>query len=52
MRNTIGNVPLEWYDDIDHMGYDLKGEKILKPAKAKTDQLDEFIKKLEDNNYM
>ena len=21
-RNTIGNVPLEWYNDEDHIGYD------------------------------
>ena len=52
LRNTVGNVPLAWYDEIDHIGYDLKGEKIRKPAKVKTDQMDEFIKKFEDENYM
>ena len=34
------------------MGYDLNGKKILKPAKVKSDQLDEFIKKIESNDYM
>mmetsp|Transcript_64904 Transcript_64904/g.155005 ORF Transcript_64904/g.155005 Transcript_64904/m.155005 type:complete len:758 (+) Transcript_64904:61-2334(+) len=29
-RNRIGNVPLEWYDDQDHVGYDLAGEKIMR----------------------
>eukprot|EP01125_Pyxidicula_operculata_P007768 TRINITY_DN2634_c0_g1_i2.p1 TRINITY_DN2634_c0_g1~~TRINITY_DN2634_c0_g1_i2.p1 ORF type:complete len:692 (+),score=201.18 TRINITY_DN2634_c0_g1_i2:190-2076(+) len=29
--NTIGNVPIEWYEDYDHVGYDLEGKKILKP---------------------
>lgn len=29
-RNRIGNVPLEWYKDEDHVGYDLAGEKILR----------------------
>jgi hypothetical protein len=52
LRNTIGNVPLEWYDDIEHMGYDLSGEKIIKPPKIKSDLLDEFIKKIENQDYM
>jgi len=29
-RNRIGNVPLEWYKDEDHVGYDLAGERIRK----------------------
>jgi len=29
-RNRIGNVPLEWYKDEDHVGYDLAGEKIIR----------------------
>lgn len=28
---TIGNVPIEWYEDYDHIGYDLTGQKIAKP---------------------
>ena len=27
LRNTIGNVPLKWYDDYEHIGYDLDGKK-------------------------
>jgi ribosome biogenesis protein ERB1 len=23
--NTIGNVPLHWYEDFDHVGYDIDG---------------------------
>ena len=30
-RNTIGNVPLHWYDDHDHIGYGLDGKRIAKP---------------------
>jgi ribosome biogenesis protein ERB1 len=45
--NTIGNVPLEWYDDFEHIGYDLEGNKIVKP-KSGTDQIDEFVSKNED----
>lgn len=29
-RNRIGNVPLEWYDDEDHVGYDLAGQRIAR----------------------
>eukprot|EP00966_Prymnesium_polylepis_P281993 6516264-Prymnesium_polylepis.1 len=39
--NTIGNVPLEWYDDFDHVGYDLEGRKLLRGAKK--DELDALI---------
>jgi len=28
---TIGNVPLSWYEDFDHVGYDLEGKQIAKP---------------------
>lgn len=39
--NTIGNVPLEWYDDLPHIGYDVEGRKIFRPAKG--DELDKFL---------
>ncbi|EFH62119.1 predicted protein [Arabidopsis lyrata subsp. lyrata] len=29
-RNTVGNVPLEWYKDETHIGYDIFGKKITK----------------------
>jgi len=44
--NTIGNVPLEWYDDFDHVGYDLEGKKIMRAAKQ--DELDALIKRFDD----
>jgi hypothetical protein len=28
---TFGDVPIEWYEDYDHLGYDLLGKKIAKP---------------------
>eukprot|EP01135_Chromosphaera_perkinsii_P004685 Nk52_evm34s293 gene=Nk52_evmTU34s293 len=49
VRNTVGRIPLEWYDDYDHIGYNLEGEKIMKPESG--DQLDEFLKKMDDPNY-
>jgi len=29
-RNRIGNVPLEWYKNYDHIGYDISGERVGK----------------------
>ena len=29
-RNTIGNVPLWWYNDQLHIGYDLEGKKMIR----------------------
>lgn len=40
VRNTIGNIPLEWYDDLAHHGYDIQGEKIAKSSLAKGDVVD------------
>ena len=34
LRNTVGNIPMEWYDDYPHLGYDLDGKMILKPAQG------------------
>mmetsp|Transcript_46714 Transcript_46714/g.130049 ORF Transcript_46714/g.130049 Transcript_46714/m.130049 type:complete len:760 (-) Transcript_46714:90-2369(-) len=33
-RNRIGNVPLKFYEDEDHVGYDLSGEKIMRTLKS------------------
>lgn len=48
-RNTIGNVPLEWYDGEDHIGYDHSGSKIIKSKKK--DGIDKFLASQEDPNY-
>lgn len=48
-RNTIGNVPLEWYKDHDHIGYDLAGKKIIR--KGKKDGIDRFLASRDDPNY-
>ena len=49
IRNTIGNVPIQWYDDYDHLGYNLEGSKIRKPAPG--DKLDAFLNKMDDPNF-
>ena len=39
VRNTLGNIPLEWYEDYNHLGYDLEGVKIPKPPSYRKDQV-------------
>ncbi|XP_072266611.1 ribosome biogenesis protein BOP1 [Pyxicephalus adspersus] len=50
IRNTVGNIPMEWYKDFPHVGYDLDGKKIFKPLQTK-DQLEEFLDKMENPDY-
>lgn len=47
--NTIGNVPLRWYEEYDHIGYTLEGKKILKSRIG--DGIDNAIAAKDDPNY-
>ncbi|RHZ25031.1 hypothetical protein DYB31_003703 [Aphanomyces astaci] len=48
-HNTIGNVPLRWYEEYDHIGYTVDGQKIVK--QTKTDGIDDAIAAKDDPNY-
>lgn len=42
--NTIGNVPISAYEEMPHIGYDINGKRIMRPAKGSAlDQLLEQI---------
>ena len=43
--NRIGQVPLSWYDDLPHIGYDINGRRVLRPAQG--DELDKFLDSVE-----
>ncbi|KAH9606236.1 hypothetical protein KSS87_005694 [Heliosperma pusillum] len=45
-RNTVGAVPLEFYKDEKHIGYDLSGKKLKK--KERTDTIDRFLTTTDD----
>ncbi|XP_030387597.1 ribosome biogenesis protein BOP1 homolog [Scaptodrosophila lebanonensis] len=49
IRNTVGNIPMHWYDEYKHIGYDWDAKKIIKPPKS--DQIDDFLRKIEDPNF-
>lgn len=46
-RNTVGNVPFVWYEDEDHVGYDIAGKKIKK--KEREDKLQSFLASADDS---
>lgn len=43
--NTIGNIPISAYDDMPHIGYDINGRYIMRPAKGSV--LDEFLESID-----
>ncbi|RKP19791.1 BOP1NT-domain-containing protein [Rozella allomycis CSF55] len=47
--NRTGKVPREWYEEYPHIGYDVDGKKIMKPATA--DELEKFLAKMDDPKY-
>jgi len=49
IRNTVGNIPMEWYNDYPHIGYSVSGKRIMKPAQG--DQLDDLLSKMDDPNH-
>ncbi|BGO91429.1 hypothetical protein NBRC10512_003089 [Rhodotorula toruloides] len=44
--NRVGNIPQYWYDDLPHIGYDIDGKKVMRPATG--DELDRFLDGVED----
>ncbi|KAL7634217.1 UNVERIFIED_CONTAM: hypothetical protein RMT77_015547 [Armadillidium vulgare] len=49
LRNTIGNIPINWYDEYEHLGYGLDSLPICKPNQG--DSLDKFLDRLENPDH-
>jgi len=49
LGNRIGRVPLHWYDEYDHIGYNVHGSKVGKSTN-KGDRLDQAILNAEGKN--
>lgn len=43
--NTIGNIPLSAYEEMPHIGYDINGKRIMRPAKGSA--LDQLLEQIE-----
>lgn len=50
IRNTIGNVPISWYDEYPHIGYDWTGNPIERKG-VKGNEVDDFMKRVDDPLY-
>ncbi len=48
LKNRIGNVPIEWYANEDHIGYDVYGKAIMR--KDHGDSIDAFLARTDDPN--
>lgn len=46
--STIGRIPIHWYEDYPHIGYDRSGNPIMKPATG--DALDKFLDTMDDSD--
>ena len=44
-----GNVPENWYDGMEHVGYDINAQRVMK--KDEEDEIEKFIKKANDKNW-
>ncbi|CAD6238548.1 unnamed protein product [Miscanthus lutarioriparius] len=45
-RNTVGDVPLEWYKDEEHIGYAIDGRKIKK--RDREGRIEAYLRKADD----
>ncbi|KAL6611353.1 hypothetical protein ACP70R_039281 [Stipagrostis hirtigluma subsp. patula] len=45
-RNTVGDVPLEWYKNEEHIGYDISGRKIKK--RDREGRIEAYLKNADD----
>uniref|UniRef100_A0A2M4BDV5 Ribosome biogenesis protein BOP1 homolog n=1 Tax=Anopheles marajoara TaxID=58244 RepID=A0A2M4BDV5_9DIPT len=49
IRNTVGNIPMHWYDEYKHVGYDWDAKRIVKAKQG--DAIDDFLQRMEDPNF-
>lgn len=49
-NNTVGRIPLHWYDAYDHIGYNMSGEKLLKRKGG--DRIDQALSNRDESAAM
>ena len=50
--NRIGRVPLHWYDEYDHVGYTVDGEKVGKNSSDKGDRIDQALAHADGKSFV
>lgn len=48
-RNTVGDVPLKWYKDEEHIGYDISGRKIKK--RGRDGKIENFLSSKDSDDH-
>lgn len=48
--NRVGQIPLEWYKEYEHIGYDKEGNKIMK--KKGGDTIQQLLRSVDDKNFL
>lgn len=51
LRNTVGAIPMKWYEEYDHIGFDHEGNKIERSASKKT-VLDRILAMKDDPAFL
>eukprot|EP00916_Digyalum_oweni_P001818 GHVL01003494.1.p1 GENE.GHVL01003494.1~~GHVL01003494.1.p1 ORF type:complete len:709 (+),score=93.93 GHVL01003494.1:34-2160(+) len=46
--NRIGDIPLEWYDEFEHVGYDIDGKRISRSIKQSA--IDDLLRNADDED--
>ncbi len=44
-----GDVPIDWYKAFDHLGYDIKGNRVIKEDQS--DEIEKFIEKAKNKDW-
>ena len=52
ITNRIGRVPLHWYDDYEHIGYDVNGAKVAKSTQAGNDLIDQVLSNQKHQKFL
>ncbi|KAK7200680.1 BOP1NT (NUC169) domain/WD domain, G-beta repeat [Novymonas esmeraldas] len=47
--NRVGDIPLEWYKDENHIGYDVEGKRLMKSERS---ALERLLEATDDPNMM
>eukprot|EP00727_Mastigamoeba_balamuthi_P012913 m51a1_g8244 putative ribosome biogenesis protein bop1 (731) ;mRNA; r:124899-127302 len=52
-NNRVGNIPMSWYDDFEHIGYDVDGNAIAKSAdwEKRRDAIERFLAEKDDPDH-
>ena len=52
-KTTVGNVPMEWYADLPHIGYDLDGKPVMKAPgwEQRANVIEEFLNAKDDPDH-